>query len=293
MNLNQLYYFQTLANCEHYTQASKELYISQPSLTYAIKELEKELGVSLFYKSGRNIKLTHNGQVFLDYVRQSLDILDTGIALIKNQDQENNQTLNISVIPTIVNNYLAPIIKELNVMWPYIQINFRSEKTLNILQGVKDGQYDFGICSKLGNDNLKYLPILYEELVLITAKDHPLSKKSNISFSDIIKYPLITYQKEISIYSAVMKLFDDKNMTPQVLYELDDETSIASMVSQGFGVAIVANNELLKPFHNIDIFHLDINSHPRIIYLVYNPNNIDNTVSSQVIDYIISHNINL
>lgn len=84
MNLNQLYYFKTLAKYQHYTKASQELFISQPSLTYAIKELEKELGTKLFIKKGRNVYLSENGKVFLSYVDKSLKTLNEGILKVQN-----------------------------------------------------------------------------------------------------------------------------------------------------------------------------------------------------------------
>ncbi|MEG0275834.1 MAG: LysR family transcriptional regulator [Coprobacillus sp.] len=293
MNLNQLYYFQVLAKHQHYTLASKELYISQPSLTYAIKELEKELGVSLFDKRGRNIFLNTYGKTFLEYVNQSLETLDHGIQAMKTQSHDELQTIHISVIPTVVSTYLAPIIKKINEINPNIQINFRSEKTLEVIQGVKDHKYDFGICSKLNNDSLHYLPLLHEELVLIVSKDHPLSKKKKVTFKDMIQYPFITYQKEISIYKVIMNLFEKENLTPQVLYQLDDETSIASMVSQDFGIAIIAYNELIKPIKDIEIIHLDIDFNSRIIYLAFDPQYKMSSTASHFIDYIISNEIDL
>ena len=83
MNLQHLYYFQTLADELHYHRASEKLYISQPSLTYAIKELEKELNTKLFVKKGKNIQLTNDGKLFLEHVNLSLKILDDGIELLK------------------------------------------------------------------------------------------------------------------------------------------------------------------------------------------------------------------
>lgn len=68
MNLSQLYYFRKLAELQHYTKTAKELYITQPTLSDSIAALEKELGVSLFQKDGRNIKLTKYGKEFYQYV---------------------------------------------------------------------------------------------------------------------------------------------------------------------------------------------------------------------------------
>ncbi|MEG0365356.1 MAG: hypothetical protein RR585_00875, partial [Coprobacillus sp.] len=71
----------------------------------------------------------------------------------------------------------------------------------------------------------------------------------------------------------------------------DEETSIASMVSRDFGIAIIANNELVKPFNDIEIIHLDIDYNSRIIYLVYDPNYRMSSTASRLIDYIISNEI--
>ncbi|MEF9877662.1 MAG: LysR family transcriptional regulator, partial [Gordonibacter sp.] len=72
MNLSQLYYFKKLAELQHYTRAAKELFITQPTLSDAMSSLEKELGVPLFRRDGRNVKLTPCGAEFNEYVRSSL-----------------------------------------------------------------------------------------------------------------------------------------------------------------------------------------------------------------------------
>ena len=131
MNINQLYYFQTLAKYQHYTKASQELYISQPSLTHAIKELEKEINCVLFVKKGRNVVLSDEGKTFLKYVNQSLSILEQGVNEIANKNKDQQHVIQISVIATIINSYLTPVIKKLNEQ--NIKVQFRSEKTLDII----------------------------------------------------------------------------------------------------------------------------------------------------------------
>lgn len=78
MNLNQLTYFVTLAQIENYTRAAKRLDITQPSLSHAISNLEKELKVPLFERHGRNVTMTKYGEMFLKYVQDSLHILNLG-----------------------------------------------------------------------------------------------------------------------------------------------------------------------------------------------------------------------
>ena len=79
MNLNQLYYFSRLAQIEHYTKAAEQLNLSQPSLSHAIRSLEKELGTRLFEKQGRGVTLTKYGKLFCGYVDEALETLEQGV----------------------------------------------------------------------------------------------------------------------------------------------------------------------------------------------------------------------
>lgn len=80
MNLSQLYYFRKLAEVKHYTHAAEELFISQPTLSNSISQLEKELGIPLFKREGRTIKLTRYGAEFYEYATEALNALEKGIA---------------------------------------------------------------------------------------------------------------------------------------------------------------------------------------------------------------------
>ena len=95
MNLQQLYYFRKLAEVQHYTEAAKALYITQPSLSDSIASLESELSVALFQKKGRNVQLTKYGEEFSQYVNQSLEILEHGIALMKEKSDSMTGTIDI------------------------------------------------------------------------------------------------------------------------------------------------------------------------------------------------------
>ncbi|MFR2926133.1 MAG: LysR family transcriptional regulator [Eubacterium sp.] len=83
MNIYNLRYFVTLARIRQYTKAAEELCITQPSLSHAISQMEKELGVKLFEKNGHKITLTQFGEEFLSYAEKTLDVLDDGMLLLK------------------------------------------------------------------------------------------------------------------------------------------------------------------------------------------------------------------
>ena len=91
MNLNQLTYFVTLAQIENYTRAAKRLDITQPSLSHAISNLEKELQVPLFERHGRNVTMTKYGEMFLKYVQDSLHILNLGVERIQGSGKDSGR----------------------------------------------------------------------------------------------------------------------------------------------------------------------------------------------------------
>ena len=97
MNLFQLRYFVTLAKMQHYTRAAHELCITQPSLSHAISQLEAELGVALFEKSGRNTTLTSFGEEFLICANRTLATLDSGVSSLQRSERGDGCVPSVSV----------------------------------------------------------------------------------------------------------------------------------------------------------------------------------------------------
>ena len=101
MTLLQLQYFKTLAHVLHYTQAAAQLHIAQPSLSYSIKELEKELGVKLFEKDSRHVRLTIYGEQFLPYAERALSMLDEGVGVLQQMAEHAQQVVRLGYFHSI------------------------------------------------------------------------------------------------------------------------------------------------------------------------------------------------
>ncbi|WP_406541845.1 LysR family transcriptional regulator [Clostridium ljungdahlii] len=182
MNLNQLYYFKKLSEIQHFTQAAKELYITQPSLSEAISSLEEEIGLELFHRQGRKIKLTKYGKVFYHYVCNSLSELEKGIECLKESSGIVGGIIDIGCIPTLCGNFLPNIInKYLNTVNSKTKFNIFTGMTLDVIAGIKSEKYDIGFCSILENEpSIEFIPILDQELVLVVNDKHPLAKKKSL-----------------------------------------------------------------------------------------------------------------
>ena len=272
MNLQQLYYFRKLAEVQHYTEAAKALYITQPSLSDSIASLESELSVALFQKKGRNVQLTKYGEEFSQYVNQSLEILEHGIALMKEKSDSMTGTIDIGCIPTLLGDFLPDALDLYHEHHPQVNFNIFHEKSIPVAEGVSAGTYDIGFCSMVEHmDDLFFVPITYQELIVIVRNDHPLAQYDSIELPALKDYALCTYRDTIPIGKTVRAILKEKGL--EAAHSYDDEISIAGRINRSSKAAIVADTPFLKQFDNLK--KTTFNRRPedaRMIYMVYSKN---------------------
>lgn len=293
MNLQQLYYFRKLAEVQHYTEAAKALYITQPSLSDSIASLEHELSVSLFQKKGRGIQLTKYGQEFYEYVNQALGILEHGIAAVREKSDSVTGTIDIGCIPTLLGDFLPNALDLYHEKCPQVSFNIFHEKSIPIAEGVSAGTYDIGLCSMVENkDDLVFVPITYQELVVIVRNDHPLAVHDSIELTALKGYMLSTYRDTIPIGKTIRKILKEKGV--EAAYSYDDEISIAGRINHSSKTAIVADTPFLKQFDNLKKIHLtDVPKDTRMLYLVYSKKNFITAAVEAFANFMVAHCLNL
>lgn len=293
MNLQQLYYFRKLAEVQHYTEAAKALYITQPSLSDSIASLEHELSVSLFQKKGRGVQLTKYGQEFYEYVNQALGILEHGIAAVREKSDSVTGTIDIGCIPTLLGDFLPNALDLYQEKCPQVSFNIFHEKSIPVAEGVSAGTYDIGLCSMVENkDDLVFVPITYQELVVIVRNDHPLAVHDSIELTALKGYMLSTYRDTIPIGKTIRKILKEKGM--EAVYSYDDEISIAGRITHSSKTAIVADTPFLKQFDNLKKIHLtDVPKDTRMLYLVYSKKNFITAAVEAFANFMVAHCLNL
>ena len=293
MNLQQLYYFRKLAEVQHYTEAAKALYITQPSLSDSISSLENELSVALFQKKGRGIELTKYGQEFYQYVNQALRVLEHGIAIMKEKSDLVTGTIDVGCIPTLLGDFLPNALDLYHEKHPQVSFNIFHEKSIPVAEGVSAGTYDIGLCSMVENkDDLVFVPITYQELVVIVRNDHPLAVHDSIELTALKGYMLSTYRDTIPIGKTIRKILKEKGM--EAAYSYDDEISIAGRINHSSKTAIVADTPFLKQFDNLKKIHLtDVPKDTRMLYLVYSKKNFITAAVEAFANFMVAHCLNL
>lgn len=269
MNLNQLTYFVALAQIQHYTRAAKRLSITQPSLSHAISTLEDEIGVPLFERQGRNVVLTKYGDIFLKYVQQSLRSLNTGIEQTRKAAKLAGGKISVGYIHTQGSEFVPKLVRGFldTLEEKQIDFQFHNDVSFSLIQGLKEEKYDIIFCSKAeGEKEVKFLPVSEEKLVAVVPLSHPLAEKEQVTIKELSQYPQISFPPTSGLHFVIRQLFEEQNLSPEVVFEVEEDGALAGLVAEGFGVGIVPDVPAIRHLavKKLEIENLD---YRRYIYM--------------------------
>lgn len=269
MNLQQLYYFKTIAELEHYTKASEKLMVTQSSLSHSINELEKELNVKLFERNGRNVILTKYGAFFLDYVKKSLNILEEGKAKLQDFANPGTGVVRLTYvsslhdfIPYLITRYYE---KTGNIMTKF---QFFLGSTYEIEKQLESDDVDIGFSTPFNNEKLDSHLIGDHRTVLIVSKDHPLAEMDTVDLTKIVDEKFITYNYQCQIRTYIDDIFDALDIQPNIVSEAFHDNIIFGSVAAGFGIALVPE-PLNSKYPNIKVLQISNILPSRELHLIW------------------------
>lgn len=259
MNLKQLHYFRVLAGYEHFTKAAAKLNITQPSLSHAIAELEKELGAYLFEKQGRNVRLTKYGRFFLMYVERALDELDKGEKQLRDLTSPSQGVIELAFIYTLGPHLVPNMVQAFSLLDRHknVSFSFTQGSTKSILRDLKSGKFDLAFCLKDENEpEIEFIPLIHQEMVLIVPYDHPLAVYDSIDLKDTVSYPFIFFNKKSDFRPMIDQLFTQVGISPNIACEVEEDNAMAGLVSVNYGIAVMPRVVSLKHF-NVKVLHIN------------------------------------
>lgn len=240
MTLAQLQYFKTLSHVLHYTRAAEELHIAQPSLSYSINELEKELGVKLFNKEDRRVTLTEYGEQFLPYVESALATINDGTDALRQMSGATKQVVRLGYFHSISASLIPALMKDLYEQTENgrLRFQFSEGSSFDLMSQLKKGELDLAFCM-LTDDWIETVPIMKQPLYLAVPQEHPLAERSFVDFADFANEPMILLDKTSSLRIRVDQIFAKGGVTPNALFVVRECNAALQYVSLGFGVSIL------------------------------------------------------
>lgn len=243
MNIQQLRNVVALANSGTFREAAEKLYISQPSLSMSIRDLEQELGFKIFNRTNSGTFLTQRGMPFYEKAKSLVQEFD----VLENQYQSTEESSEFSVAGQHYD-FLPEILTKLAKLWPeHKDFRLFESTTLQILDEVYKGhseiglfylnsQNEKGIQQKLQQMDLEIQPLFSFPTHIYLAETHPLVEKGEISMSDLETYPTVRFTQEKDEYLYYSENFFDTSISP-VLYEVTDRATLNGLLKRTHGYA--------------------------------------------------------
>lgn len=251
MELLQLQYFQTVARLEHMTRAAEELQIAQPSLSKTIARLEEDLGVSLFDRKNRQLKLNHYGKLFLERVNRVFLELNEGKREIEDELERGQTQITLAVsIPKVLPELLSSFLKE----FPEIKFQQVLESTSSMKSLLEKAEIDFCISSvEIVGSDIVWEPLMTEQIYLVVPPEHPLAKREKIYLNEVKDESFISMNTGFGFRNLTDEFCHEAGFVPNIAFEGDEPGVIGDLVRQGLGVAFIPEISWLgnsKPFPN-------------------------------------------
>ena len=210
--------------------------------------LENELGIPLFEKNGRNITLTKYGKMFLEHVDRILEEVRTAEQKMYHLTQEGGH-IDIAYVSPLANHYIPHTVRTfLNLPEnKQVTFSFSQAHTIDLIRGLKSDMYDvvFGAYVE-DQPSVQFTPILHQEMLLITSLNHPLANEKEVPFQVLQDYPVIGYDRDSGLGLYTHKLYRKHQIQPDIVIDCPDEYSIAALVAEYFGIALVADVDTIR-----------------------------------------------
>lgn len=249
MEIQQLRYFCAIAETNSFSRAAQLTHVAQPSLSQQIRKLEDELGVRLFDRLGRTVRLTDLGRVFLPRARSVLRELEAARGDVVARKASIGGPVCVGAIPTIAPYFLPPHLTTFSRKHPQARITVVEEITPVLLEMLRAGSVDVALVAlplSARGQEFKSFALTTEKLYAVLSRLHPLARRQAVSLAELRDEPFLLLRDGHCFRETAVQACKRAHLNPQIVFESGNFTSILSMVNAGLGVSIVPQMALEK-----------------------------------------------
>lgn len=301
MDFRQLETFVEVSKLKSFSKAAEKLFITQPTVTNHIQNLEKELGTLLINRFGKNITLTDAGNMLYKYainILNSCEMAKFDLATYQGKIQGHLQIYSSSV----PRKYLLPIIMSSFInTYPNVSFSISDKDSKNVVKGILDGETDFGILgAKYPSNNLEYIDLMEDKLVLVTpnTSKYPGRNFSTIS-KEILFYSNLLFREDGSGTRSLIESIFQQSEIPMdklnISAYIEDTETIKELISLGVGIGFLSEKAVHTDIQSgrYKVFYIDGLDFSRKFYFAYHKNRqlspLSETFKNYILDYIKGH----
>jgi LysR family hydrogen peroxide-inducible transcriptional activator len=240
MEFHQLRYVCAVAETGSFSRAAERCQIAQPSLSQQVLKLEKDLGVKLFDRLGRSIRITGAGRAFLPHAHAILEQMEAARSSVADKKADARGSVTAGIIPTIapylMPRYTAAFVRK----YPDARLRIVEETTPVLVDGLRDLSIDLAILAlPLRNKDLVCFPIRTEPLFAALPKDHPRAGAESVALKNLRGEPFVMLRDGHCFRDLSLATCTHARITPNITFESDQFSSVLGMVAAGVGISLV------------------------------------------------------
>lgn len=275
MDINYELYkvFYYVARTLSFSEASKQLYISQSAVSQSIKVLEKKLGQSLFIRSTKRVQLTPEGEILFKHIEPAMNLIRQGENQLLEANTLNGGQLRIAASDTICRYFLVPYLKKFHSAHPNVHIKVTNSTSINCAHILENGQVDFIITnfpnSGLSNA-LNIRPIKEFRDVFVANADYSLLKDKALSLKELLEYPIMMLDRKSTTSEFLHSMFQKSQLDLVPEIELSSNDLLIDLARIGLGIAFVPDYCIPEGEKELFILNLEEELPSRKLVVAYN-----------------------
>lgn len=261
MNFTLIKYFLTLSDTLNYTKASQILYTTQPNLSKSIVNLEEEVGVKLFIRTKRDVRLTPAGDVFRREAEKLMSHYMNAIYKAREVEEGLNGYITLGFLGTATTHLLPQIVLQFKAKYPNIYLDLKDFTYSSLFDALIDDEIDIAL---MPDRELETVPnvmrkfIFADDMCLAVGKDHEAANLDMIDLYDVKDEFFIQMDPKISIrdHKLITTMCVEQDFTPQVIYEANTLNNVLMMVECNMGISILARHMIHFATDNVRFIKL-------------------------------------
>ena len=242
MDIRQLEMFLAVAEEGGFTRAGERLHVSQSAISRQIGLLERELGGPLFNREGRRVSLTHSGEILVATAHRLFREMQQLVEQLADVHELRRGRLRLAGGMSVCMYVLPRLLKKYRRLYPDVDVRVSTGSSEAILRKLRAHEMDLALLTLpvIAND-LEVIPVLKEEMVVVTAPRHPLAHKRMVDAREIGRFPLILYETGSRTRETIENFLREEKVSPDVAMETENAEIIKAMVGSGIGITVLSH----------------------------------------------------
>ncbi|UYO02893.1 MULTISPECIES: LysR family transcriptional regulator [Paenibacillus] len=241
------------------TQAAKALYLTQPSVSHAIKQLEERIGVTLFYRNSKGVSLTQEGKILFSYIEQSqilITLAEEKMVALKNLDSGE---LRIGGSDSLFKHYLLPFLEDFHVKYPGIKLHLNHGTTPEVISYLKEGRIDLGVVRMpIFDSQLEVTESIELQDCFVAGERYAELKGQALSMEQLMEYPVILFSRNSRVRMAITELFEKYGHELKPDIEVGSVDLLIEFAKRGLGISYVTREFVAKELKEGSLFEIEL-----------------------------------